>query len=102
MATSVSATFIARVSQVHQNYLVGDLSFHNPVFRYEFSMLQAKFMHYYPAVVATKKANGILYKNLLMQSKLASFYDAFLLLGLICLVMIPLIALLKSKTVEAK
>ena len=102
MATSVSATFIARVSQVHQNYLVGNLSFHNPVFRYEFSMLQAKFMHYYPAVVATKKANGVLYKNLLLQSKLASFYDAFLLLGLICLVMIPLIALLQSERLNER
>lgn len=97
IATAISATFIARVSQVHQNYLVGDLSFHNPVFQYKILMLKNKFLIHYPAVVAAKKASGMLYKELLQQSRLASFYDAFALLALMCIIIIPILYMLKVK-----
>lgn len=97
IATAISATFIARVSQIHQNYLVGDLSFSNPVFQYKLMMLKNKFLIHYPSVVAAKKANGMLYKELLQQSKLASFYDAFALLALMCVIIIPLLYVLKVK-----
>lgn len=97
IATAISATFIARVSQVHQNYLSGDLSFHNPVFQYKLMMLKNKFLIHYPSVIAAKKANGMLYKELLQQSKLASFYDAFSVLALMCVIIIPLLLMLKMK-----
>ena len=96
MATSVSSTFIARASQVYQNNLVGNLSYHNPVFRLKLMALQHKFSIYYPSVIAHKKANGILYKELLLQSKLGAFYNAFLILALISILIIPFIYLLKG------
>lgn len=80
IATSASATFIARVSQVHQNYLVGNLTPHNPMFQYKLMALKSKFLIHYPSVMAAKKANGMLYKELLQQAKLASFFDAFTVL----------------------
>lgn len=98
VSTSVSSTFIARVSQVYQNYYVGNLSPHNPMFRYKLSMLQQKFMHYYPSVVATRKANGTLYKELLAQARLGAFFDIFTILAVIMLIAIPLTLLLKNKT----
>lgn len=101
IATAVSATFIARVSQVHQNYLVGDLAHHNPMFRYKLMMLHSKFLIHYPEVVAARKANGMMYKELLQQSRLASFYDVFALLALLCIVIIPLLLLLKIKKVKS-
>ncbi len=97
ISTALSATFIARASQVHQNYLVGDLSHHNMMFRYKFIMLKSKFLIHCPEVLAAKKANGMLYKELLQQSKLASFYDAFAILALLCILVIPLLFLLKIK-----
>lgn len=97
VATALSATFIARVSQIHQNYLVGNLSFHNPVFHYKIMMLKSKFLIHYPSVLAAKKANGILYKELLQQSRLASFFDAFTVLALLCVIIIPLLLVLKTK-----
>ncbi len=97
VATSMSATFIARVSQVHQNYLVGNLSYHNPVFQYKLMALKHKFLTYYPTVTAARKANGMLYKELLQQAKLASFFDAFTVLALLCVIIIPLLFLLKTK-----
>lgn len=97
ISTALSATFIARVSQVHQNYLVGNLTYHNPIFRIKLAALQHKFMMLYPSVTALKKADGSLYKELLQQAKLASFFDAFTLLALMCIVIIPFLFLLKFK-----
>ncbi len=97
VATSVSATFIARVSQVHQTYLVGDLGYHNVMFRYKLLMLKNKFLIHYPSVVAARKANGMLYKELLQQARLASFFDIFAVLAAICILVIPVLLLLKYK-----
>ena len=97
VATSVSATFIARVSQVHQTYLVRDLGYHNVMFRYKLLMLKNKFLIHYPNVVAARKANGMLYKELLQQARLASFFDIFAVLAAICILVIPILLLLKYK-----
>ena len=97
IATSASATFIARVSQVHQNYLVGNLTPHNPMFQYKLMALKSKFLIHYPSVMAGKKANGMLYKELLQQAKLASFFDAFTVLAMMCIIIIPVLYILKSK-----
>lgn len=96
LSTALSATFIARVSQVHQNYLVGNLVPHNPIFQYKLLMLKNKFLIHYPSVLAAKKANGMLYKELLAQAKLASFFDAFTVLALMCICIIPVIWLLRQ------
>ena len=63
-------------------------------------MLKSKFLIHCPEVLAAKKANGMLYKELLQQSKLASFYDAFAILALLCVLVIPLLFLLKIKNVK--
>lgn len=97
IATSASATFIARVSQVHQNYLVGNLTPHNPMFQYKLMALKSKFLIHYPSVMAAKKANGMLYRELLQQAKLASFFDAFTVLAMMCIIIIPVLYILKSK-----
>lgn len=97
IATSASATFIARVSQVHQNYLVGNLSPHNPMFQYKFMALKAKFIHLYPAVLAARKADGMLYRQLQQQARLASFFDAFTVLATLCIIVIPILFILKTK-----
>lgn len=100
VSTALSATFIARVSQVHQNYLVGDLGYHNAMFRYKLFVFTNKFLIHYPHVVAVRKANGLLYKQLLQQARLASFYDVFALLALLCIAILPLLFFLKIKKVK--
>lgn len=97
IATSVSSTFIARVSQVYQNYFVANLSTENPVYHAKLAAAQAKFMHYYPAYVASKKAGGSLYRELLSQARLASFFDVFTILALIIVLIIPFVLILKYK-----
>ena len=97
IATSMSATFIARVSQVHQTYLVGNLAHHNPMFMVKLTALQHKFLIHYSEFTAARKASGTLYRELLQQARLASFYDAFALLALMCVIIIPVLFLLKPK-----
>ena len=97
IATSVSSTFIARVSQVYQNYFVANLSTENPVYHAKLAAAQAKFMHYYPAYVASRKAGGSLYRELLSQARLASFFDVFTILALIIVLIIPFVLILKYK-----
>ncbi len=97
VATSVSATFIARVSQVYQTYLVGNLSPHNPMFLYKLSMLKSKFMVHYPSVLAARKADGMLYRQLQQQARLGAFFDVFIVLATLCILIIPVLYILKSK-----
>lgn len=97
IATAMSATFIARVSQVHQTYLVGNLAAHNVIFRTKLMALQTKFLALYPSVLAHKKANGMLYKELLQQARLGAFFEAFTVLALMSIAIIPLLLLLKTR-----
>ena len=96
IATSASATFIARASQVYQSYFVRNLSVANPMYHTKLNALQAKFLHYYPAFTASRKAGGTLYKQLLAQARLASFFEVFTVLALMMLIVIPFIYILKS------
>ncbi len=102
ISTAMSATFIARVSQVRQTYLVEHLSPHNPIFQHKLLMLKSKFLIHYPAVLAAKKASGSLYKELLQQARLASFFDAFSLLAFLSIAVIPLLLFIKEKKQKAE
>ena len=102
VATSVSATFIARVSQVHQTYLVQNLSGENPMFHYRLMAAQAKYSALFNHFTAARKAAGSLYNQMLVQARLCSFYDAFHVLAVMCVLVIPLILILKNKTKKKK
>ncbi len=102
VATSISATFIARVSQVRQNYLVEHLSPHNPMFQYKLSILSDKFLRYYSVPTAERKAAGSLYNSLLQQARLSAFFDVFTVLALLMVLVIPLVFMLKNKQRKTK
>lgn len=95
VSTSAVSTFVTRVSQIHQNYLVAYLSPTNLNFQYKIIILKSKFLTYFAPYLAAKKASGYLYKQMLLQSKLCAFYDVFLLLSLMCILAIPFILLFK-------
>lgn len=94
---SMTNTFIARLSQAHQSYLVGNLSQYNSVFQYKLSLLTAKFLHYTVYHVASIKANAVLYKQLLVQSKLMAYVDVFAIFALPAFLLIPFVFLLKNQ-----
>ncbi len=91
---SMSSTLIARLSQVHQTYLVENLSNFNLIFQQKIHTLSGNFMSF-SGNYALHKAGGILYKELLAQSRLMAFVDVFAIFALVAFLLIPFSFLLK-------
>lgn len=91
---SISTALVTRLSQVHQNYLVGNLSIYKSAYRYKLSMITHKLISHYPHIVGGVKAKGILYKQLIIQSKIMAFSDVFALFALMALILAPFAFLL--------
>ena len=97
ITVSMTNTLVARLSQAHQFYLVGNLSQYNPVFQNKLSLLTAKFMHYSVHYIANIKANASLYNELLQQAKLMSYVDVFAIFALPAFLLLPCVVLFKMK-----
>lgn len=93
---SVANAMVIAFSQIHQNYLVANLSLTNHVFLIKLNAAIARCAAFFPQFSAVKKANGIIYHNLLAQAKLMSYVDVFAIFSLFCLIFIPLCFLFKT------
>lgn len=91
---SMSSTLVARLSQVHQTYLVRNLSDFNLVFQHKMSAMTHHFMASYPSIFAAHKAGGLFYKQLLTQSRLMAYVDVFEIFALIAICLVPFAFLL--------
>ena len=85
---SMSSTLVARLSQVHQTYLVRNLSNFNLIFQQKIHALTGHFI-YHASNIANHKAGALLYKQLLAQSKLMAYVDVFEMFALIAFILIP-------------
>lgn len=92
---SVTNALVIAFSQVHQVYLVSNLTKLNPAFVIKLNAAIAKFSNFFPYFTALKKANGSIYKELIVQAKLMSYVDIFAIFALLCFIFIPLCFLLK-------
>lgn len=95
LSISLSSTMVARLSQVHQTYLVGNLASTNPIFFHRLSLMTHKFMAGLPQYTAMHKASALYYKQLIVQAKIFAYSDTFAIFALIAFCMIPLGFLLK-------
>lgn len=95
MFTSLASSFAIRYSQIHQTYLLKNMSVYNPNFNQHFSALKHFFMQNHAMVTASKQANVVLYKQLLAQAKLCAFADIYQYAALVTFLVIPLVFLLK-------
>jgi DHA2 family multidrug resistance protein len=93
--TSLASSFAISLSQVHQTYLVRNMSVYNPNFVHKINALKGFFMHNSAGIIAAKKSSILLYKQLLVQSKLCAFVDLFQFFALVTFLVIPLVFLLK-------
>lgn len=96
IGTSLIATVISRYSQIHQNMMVEHLSFSNPVYLAKLQSVTAGLSAYMHHSVASYAAQYSLYAELLQQSTLWGFIEAFRMCGLACIMIIPLVFLLKK------
>ena len=95
MATSLASSFTISLSQVHQTYLLKNMSVYNRNFISHFDALKSAFLHHGEAVIAAKKANLALYNQLLVQSKLCAISDLFAICAMLTFLVIPLVVFLK-------
>ena len=92
---SIVATMLTRFSQIHQISMVGYLNPLNPVFKAKVTAMTMALAKYSHVSLAQTKANYLMYGELLKQSSLWAFMDAFRICGLICFMIIPILFLMK-------
>ena len=97
IVASVASTLVARHSQMHQVYLVENLSNFNLVFQQKFASLLSTFMSNASSTFAAIKTNSYMYKSLLTQSRLMAYVDVFEIFALIAFILIPLALLFRTE-----
>lgn len=96
IGTSIVTTLISRKAQVHQNFLVENMTMLNNNFIERFSAYQAQFQSGLDAITAGNMANSLLYKQMLQQANMGAFKDTFEFCAISCVVIIPLVFLIKG------
>jgi len=97
VVASITSTLVARHAQIHQVYLVKNLSNFNLLFQQKFASLTHTFTGNASTTFAHTKANMYLYKSLLSQSRLMAYVDVFAVFALIAFLLIPLVCFLDVK-----
>ncbi|MCD7740478.1 MAG: DHA2 family efflux MFS transporter permease subunit [Candidatus Gastranaerophilales bacterium] len=96
IGTSISSTLISRSSQKHQIMMVGSLSELNNVFSERIAAMSAAFSSFTADAGKTViMAKTSLYNELIVQSHLWAYIDTFRIFAVACLIIIPLILLIK-------
>ncbi|MHB9036804.1 MAG: DHA2 family efflux MFS transporter permease subunit [Armatimonadota bacterium] len=89
-------TLLARRTQFHQYQLVGNVSTYEPRFQRWVSDTIAKLMaHGQSYLSARRLALGIAYSSVIRQATMMSFIDAFWLLGVVMIVLLPLVFIMR-------
>ena len=73
------------------------MSHFNPIFLHRFEAIASSLMTNFSSVIASKKANVILYNQLLEQSRVYAFVDVFQVFALIAFLLTPPAFFLKIK-----
>jgi len=90
-------TFLARRNQVHQNQLISHVTPFDPRMGMMLHGLRDWFqIQGYSSVDAAKKSLGAIYGMVQQQAAMLSFVEAFWVMGVIFLCMIPLLLLLRN------
>ena len=90
-------TFLARRNQVHQNQLISHITQYDVRTQMTLRGMQNWFqLHGYNSVDAAKKALGAIYGMVQRQAAMLSFVEAFWVMGMIFVGMIPLLFLLRN------
>ncbi|MEN6355761.1 MAG: DHA2 family efflux MFS transporter permease subunit [Armatimonadota bacterium] len=89
-------TLLARREQFHQSRLVENISTFNPTFQQWFNGAVAGLTAAGQSYLnAQKQAIGIAYQMVIRQAAMMSFVDAFWLLGVVMIVLLPLVFLMR-------
>ncbi|MCM1338076.1 MAG: DHA2 family efflux MFS transporter permease subunit [Muribaculaceae bacterium] len=97
VVVSMSSTLVARHSQMHQNFLVDNLSNFNLVFQQKMAGWTHTFMSGASSSFALNKANAYAYKQMVTQSTMFAYVDTFAIVAMLAFILIPLPFFMKGK-----
>ena len=97
---SMVTTLVARSSQMHQTYLVGQLTPYDPAYQARLQSLTTTFSAGSDHVTAQSQAVGSLYQTLSTQANLLSYLDNFRWFALLCFVCIGAALLLRKAKIR--
>lgn len=90
-------TLIARRSQFHQSRLIDGLNFANPAYEAGVQGLTDRLAATQGSLLdAAQQAQAVLYGAVQQQAAILAYVDAFYVLGLACLVAVPLVFVMKA------
>ena len=93
---AIMTTFLSRRSQLHQNHLVGNITAGSSETLRMLQGLKANFVaHGADAVTASQKAAAALYGMVQKHAAMIAFVEAFWIMGVVFLLMIPFLPLLQ-------
>ncbi len=96
IVVSISSTLVARHSQMHQNYLVDNLSNFNIVFQNKMAQWINIFINQASNAFAINKANAYAYKQMIVQSTLFAYVDTFAIVAALAFILIPIAFFMKK------
>ena len=96
IGTSIVTTLISRKAQVHQSFLVDNLTTLNDNFLERLQAYQATFSSMTDHISANHMAQNLLYNQMLQQANMGAFRDTFEACAVACLVIIPLVLFIKG------
>ena len=102
VGTSIAGTLVSRYSQIHQHYMVDNLSTLNPVFQAKFSAIAGAFSTITNPVTAKEMASYYLYGTMVKQATLWGYMEAFRIYGMALFVIIPLILFIRKSGLAKK
>ena len=96
MGISLTTALVTRYAQVHQAFLVGNVSQYNPACQQKFENIVGGLSQYGDPATTQQRALGIMYGIVQQQSVLFAYIDVFRLLAVICLCCIPIAIFFKK------
>lgn len=101
IGTSLVATMVSRYSQIFQHNMVEYLNPLNPVYVDRLNDLTMMFAQIEEFTYAQVKAQGMLYQQLVQQSTLCAYIEAFRIFGIVCFFCLPLLLCYGRKKKES-
>jgi DHA2 family multidrug resistance protein len=105
---AIMTTFLARRSQMHQNHLIANVrAGSSQTWQFLQGMRSHFYLHGADAVIASRKAIAGMYGLVQKHAAMLAFVEAFWLMGILFLLMLPFLPLLqytkpKAKTLESQ
>ena len=99
IGTSVVSTLISRMGQVHQTYLVHNLTYSNHAFTAKFNAFQSA-MSGFGQGLAHIKANYLIYGELRQQANLLAIMECFKIYAALVILLVPAVFLFKKMSAK--